>query len=71
MLFTPFSTNPFPYLQETYKILNRLPNLAQLASHKPQLQYYTPSLSYPPSQGMPPCHGLSGGLHTYASSKED
>jgi hypothetical protein len=32
MLFTPFYANPFPYLQETYNTLNRLPNPAQFAS---------------------------------------
>jgi hypothetical protein len=32
MFFTPFSTNPFPYLHETYNNLNRLTNPAQFAS---------------------------------------
>jgi ribonuclease HI len=70
-LFIPFSANPFPHLQETYNTLNRLPNPAQFASAQTSIPILDPPLPSPSSQRMPPCHGLAGGLHTYASSKED
>jgi hypothetical protein len=51
MLFTPFSTNPFPYLQETYNTLNRLPNPAQFASTQTPTPILDPQVDF---THMPP-----------------
>jgi hypothetical protein len=68
MLFTSFSANPFPYLQETYNTLNKLPNPAQFASIQTPTPILGPLLFLPTKPGDA---SLSGGLHTYSSCKED
>jgi hypothetical protein len=51
MLFTPFSDNPFPYLQETYNTLNQLPNPAQFASKQTPIPVSDPLPFLPTKPG--------------------